>query len=228
VIKRELPIDILEFFYLTPLPGSEDHQKLFRAGEPMDPDLNKYDLNHATRPVGGKMSKEEWERCYRAAWQRYYTVEHVTTLMKRSAATGLHTANILFLSTWFAGGINIEGVHPLECGALRRKFRHARRPELGLESPLLFYPRYWAETVGKLFRWGLLYGRYGWQYLKIERDPHRFEYTDLALTPVSDEDQAFEMFKSKDAVAYLKQEQRLEAARHGQAIRLDQLSDVAE
>ncbi len=28
VIKRELPVDLLEFFYLTPLPGSEDHLKL--------------------------------------------------------------------------------------------------------------------------------------------------------------------------------------------------------
>ena len=46
VIKRELPVDLLEFFYLTPLPGSEDHQKLHRAGAPLDPDLNKYDLNH--------------------------------------------------------------------------------------------------------------------------------------------------------------------------------------
>ena len=26
VIKRELPVDLLEFFYLTPLPGSEDHK----------------------------------------------------------------------------------------------------------------------------------------------------------------------------------------------------------
>ncbi len=28
IIKRELPLDILEFFFLTPLPGSEDHKKL--------------------------------------------------------------------------------------------------------------------------------------------------------------------------------------------------------
>ena len=28
IIKQELPIDILEFFFLTPLPGSEDHKKL--------------------------------------------------------------------------------------------------------------------------------------------------------------------------------------------------------
>ena len=32
VIKRELPVDLLEFFYLTPLPGSEDHLKLVHAG----------------------------------------------------------------------------------------------------------------------------------------------------------------------------------------------------
>ena len=46
IIKRELPVDILEFFFLTPLPGSEDHQTLLDAGVPMDADLNKYDLNH--------------------------------------------------------------------------------------------------------------------------------------------------------------------------------------
>src|ERR1700726_4535014 len=40
------PIDILEFFCLTPLPGSEDHKKLHAAGVDLDPDLNKYDLDH--------------------------------------------------------------------------------------------------------------------------------------------------------------------------------------
>jgi radical SAM superfamily enzyme YgiQ (UPF0313 family) len=28
IVKEELPIDLLEFFCLTPLPGSEDHQTL--------------------------------------------------------------------------------------------------------------------------------------------------------------------------------------------------------
>ncbi len=46
IIKRELPLDILEFFYLTPLPGSEDHKVLWTKGVWMDPDMNKYDLNH--------------------------------------------------------------------------------------------------------------------------------------------------------------------------------------
>jgi hypothetical protein len=48
VIMKELPIDVFEVHCLTPLPGSEDHQKLYRAGTWMDPDLNKYDLHHIT------------------------------------------------------------------------------------------------------------------------------------------------------------------------------------
>jgi len=46
IIKRELPLDILEFFFLTPLPGSEDHKVLWQKGIWMDADLNKYDLTH--------------------------------------------------------------------------------------------------------------------------------------------------------------------------------------
>ena len=64
VIKRELPVDLLEFFYLTPLPGSEDHLKLHRAGAELDPDMNKYDLNHICTPHP-KMSRAEWDRAYR-------------------------------------------------------------------------------------------------------------------------------------------------------------------
>jgi radical SAM superfamily enzyme YgiQ (UPF0313 family) len=218
IIKTELPVDVLEFFYLTPLPGSEDHQKLYRAGTPMDPDLNKYDLNHATVEQAGKMNKAEWERCYYAAWARYYTVDHVTTLMKRSAATGGQVPNVLFLSTWFTGGILIENVHPLECGAVRKKFRQARRYGLKVESPLAFYPKYWAETVVKLARWARIYGKYGIHYLRIMADPKRREYTDLALSPVSADDENLEIFKSKDAVAYIKQQRHIEAAQHGQKI----------
>ena len=48
--------------------------------------MNKYDLNHVctTHP---KMSREEWDRAYKMAWQRYYTIEHVETILRRVAAT---------------------------------------------------------------------------------------------------------------------------------------------
>ena len=52
----------------------------------MDPDLNKYDLNHACtgHPL---MSQDEWEAAYRIAWETYYTDEHVEPVLRRAAAT---------------------------------------------------------------------------------------------------------------------------------------------
>jgi len=72
IIKKELPIDILEFFCLTPLPGSEDHKVLWQKGVWMDPDMNKYDLNHRVSHHS-KMPDTEWEEAYRAAWAAFYT-----------------------------------------------------------------------------------------------------------------------------------------------------------
>src|SRR5437588_4451993 len=37
-VQQELPVDLLEFFILTPLPGSADHKSLHLAGAWMDPD----------------------------------------------------------------------------------------------------------------------------------------------------------------------------------------------
>ncbi len=70
IIKRELPLDVLEPFMLTPLPGSEDHKVLWQQGAWMDPDLNKYDLNNRVthHPT---MSDEDWEEAYRAAWESF-------------------------------------------------------------------------------------------------------------------------------------------------------------
>ena len=101
IIQRELPIDFLEFFVLTPLPGSEDHQKLASAGVEMDADLNRYDTFHVVT-AHACMSREVWEATYWAAWKSYYTQEHMETLMRRAAATGLSLGKMLnmLLSFW--------------------------------------------------------------------------------------------------------------------------------
>ncbi|MGO7428891.1 radical SAM protein, partial [Rhizobium ruizarguesonis] len=44
IIQEELPLDVIEFFILTPLPGSEDHQVLWKKGIEMDADLNIYNV----------------------------------------------------------------------------------------------------------------------------------------------------------------------------------------
>ena len=216
VIKRELPVDMLEFFYLTPLPGSEDHQKLFKAGAPLDPDLNKYDLNHiaTTHP---RMSPQEWNAAYRMAWERYYTTDHIRTIMQRTAATRGNVSNALFLITWFTGSIKIEKIHPLESGLLRRRFRTARRPGFKVVPALSFYPGYYLETAEKIVQWATLYFSLRRMYKQIRRDPKRFDYMDEALTPVTDDEENREMFQTGAAQAYLEQKHRLDKLREGTA-----------
>ena len=181
VIKRELPVDMLEFFYLTPLPGSEDHQKLVRAGVKLDADMNKYDLSHATAPHP-HMSRADWERVYHTAWKTYYTDEHMKTILRRIAATRGRPGNAVLLLTWFKGSIGIENVHPLEAGAWRFKFRRDRRPGFAIEPRWKFYPKYAAEAVSKFARWVALWARLRWTYEWIKRDARRFEYEDVAIT----------------------------------------------
>jgi radical SAM superfamily enzyme YgiQ (UPF0313 family) len=217
VIKRELPVDLLEFFYLTPLPGSEDHLKLFKAGAPLDPDMNKYDLNHicTTHP---KMSREEWDRAYKMAWQRYYTIDHVETILRRVAKTRANASNALFLITWFMGSINIEHIHPLESGFLRLRSRRDRRPGLPIEPVWLFYPKYLAEIAGKLVKWSTLYFKLRRIYLRIKHDPQRFAYTDTAMTAVAaDEAETHELFHTDAARAYVAQAKRVKDAQEGHA-----------
>lgn len=210
VIQRELPVDILEFFFLTPLPGSEDHKKLHAQGVAMDPDLNKYDLNHAVtaHPL---MSQAEWEGAYRDAWSEYYSDAHVETVLRRAAATGNSVGKTLFIINWFIGSIQIEHIHPLECGFVRVKHRLDRRPGLPVEPALSFYPRYWAETVGKQARWLWLWGRQYRLYRQIKGDKARRAYMDEAITPVVDEEEsgAREMFNSAEAKAFVAREKRL-------------------
>ena len=83
IIQRELPLDMLEFNILTPLPGSEDHKVLWEKGVDMDADLNKYDLEHAVTDHP-KMTREELEAIYQEAWSLYYTQDHIETLLRRA------------------------------------------------------------------------------------------------------------------------------------------------
>src|SRR5207344_140193 len=118
IIQKELPLDILEFFCLTPLPGSEDHQVLWKKGIAMEQDLNKYDVEHVCT-AHPRMSKDEWELIYREAWSLYYTPGHMRTLLRRMAATGGPILSLLKVLVAFATMVRLENVHPLQAGILR-------------------------------------------------------------------------------------------------------------
>jgi Radical SAM superfamily len=194
IIQRELPLDLLEFFCLTPLPGSEDHQRLSKAGIAMDPDMNKYDLEHVVTGHA-TMSKADWERAYRLAWETYYTPQHMETVMRRAVATGISPGKMMFLLIWFYGCVTIEKIHPLEGGYLRLKARRDRRPGLPLENPLIFYPKYFFGLIAKHVAISRIVWRMASVRRAIKRDPAARLYMDQALTPVTDgELDGLEMF----------------------------------
>lgn len=186
IIKRELPIDLLEFFFLTPLPGSEDHKTLLSNGVWMDGDLNKYDLNHRVTHHP-KMSDSEWEAAYRDAWHSFYSPEHVETVLRRAAALpGGRPRGKAQVMLWFYLMYLIERLHPLEGGIFRLKRRADRRPGMPIESPLVFYPKYAVETLTKLFRYGKMILSFRNIYRKVMDDPHRASFTDVAIARARD------------------------------------------
>ena len=221
IIKRELPLDNLEFFCLTPLPGSEDHKVLFDKQVAMDADLNNYDLEHVTT-AHPRMSKAEWEQVYRDAWASYYSDEHLLTVMRRAAANGHWLPTTQFLLQWFRFCISVEKIHPLEGGYLRRKYRHDRRPGFPRESPLLFYPRYLAELAHKHVEMVRLIWRMNRIRRRLARDPAARDYMDQALTPPTEAELArFDLFTVNDAAksAVAKERQENEArAKHRAAV----------
>ena len=214
IIKKELPIDVLEFFFLTPLPGSEDHKVLAQKGAWMDGDMNKYDLNHRVSHHP-KMSDVEWEDAYRAAWEAYYTPEHVRTIMLRVAANRLgRPGTTLATILWFKAAVLFEGVHPLESGVLRLKFRRDRRSGMPVESPFVFYPRFFAETLHKLWLYWSIYRPAKKSLARDLAAPDRWTYTDLAITPQADEADVLELYhETRGGEAVLARKRHNEAVR---------------
>jgi radical SAM superfamily enzyme len=189
IIQRELPLDALEFFCLTPLPGSEDHQTLWKKGVAMDPDLNVYDVEHVCTALP-TMSREEWMDIYREAWSLYHTPQHMKTLLRRAAATGVPMVSLVKVLVSFALTTRLENVHPLQGGLLRIKRRSERRPGLPRENALIFWSRFAWEALCKQVEIAGLVGRLLFQALVITSDPSARNYRDEALTPVNNDDDA--------------------------------------
>jgi radical SAM superfamily enzyme YgiQ (UPF0313 family) len=198
IIQKELPIDFLEFFILTPLPGSEDHQKLAAASVPMDADLNRYDTFHVVtaHPV---MSRAEWEETYWRAWRTYYSYDHMVTLMRRAAATRISLGKMLNMLVAFWSLSLIEHAHPLEGGYFRRKVRTERRPTMTIVPAWRFWPAYAADMVVKHTKVAIMVLRLIRVRRDLKSDPAARAYRDLALTPVENETATLDLLTVTDA-----------------------------
>jgi len=168
-------------------------------GVAMDPDMNKYDLEHActAHPL---MSKEAWMRTYADAWKRYYTDEHVETILRRAVASGLNPTKILDAMMIFSGSSRIEGVHPLQFGLVRHKVRTQRRYGMPIVNPLVFYPWRAFDFLKVAAQWLRLVRRYRRIMARVVADPASRSYIDEALRPYAgrnEPDHLVEMFADK-------------------------------
>ena len=180
ITQCEWPVDVLEFFCLTPLPGSKDHQNLYRAGIAMDRDMNKYDLEHI-RTEHSRMTRDEWQGVYDWAWLRYYSLEHVETVLRRAVTDGMPVTRLMHSLPMFRAMLRIEGVHPLQGGYFRRKIRRTRRPGSPQDSTLLFYLRHFANSASKTVRILHLLWKMDRIRGRIMREHAVQPYTDVAI-----------------------------------------------
>lgn len=177
LIQKELPIDILEFMVLTPLPGSADHKTLYESKAWMESDLNDYDLEHVTARHP-RMTADQWQAIYERAWHLYYTPEHVATLLRRAKADGVGARHVAYAVMSYYASYRFEKVHPLQCGFFRRKVRTTRRPGLPIENPLKFHLRRTREIASTYVG----FARY---CLQIERMRKRIEREPAANEPAT-------------------------------------------
>jgi radical SAM superfamily enzyme YgiQ (UPF0313 family) len=182
-VQQELPVDLLEFFILTPLPGSVDHQALDASGVWMDPDMNKYDLEHVTTGHPS-MTARDWQAVYRQAWELYYSTEHIETIFRRAKASGIKPVRLLNHILQFYFTFIQENVHPLQGGYFRRKVRRSRRSTLPRENPLVFYLRRVREIIETHAKLAAFYLYLHRIRRRVERDER--PYTDPALAPIAD------------------------------------------
>ena len=194
IIQQELPLDIIEFFCLTPLPGSEDHQVLWKKGIEMDADLNFYDVEHICTDHP-RMTRQEWKDIYHEAWSLYYSAEHMKTLLRRAVATGVPVGSLVKLLVTFSTSVPLEKMHPLQTGILRLMRPSERRPGLPREHPLVFWPRFaWRTVVKHAVLVGTIVRLVATAYLLARREGSK-AYMDEALSPVGDDgDETMDLF----------------------------------
>jgi hypothetical protein len=163
------------------------------------------------------MSRTEWEDIYHEAWSLYYTPQHMKTLLRRAAATGVPMLNLVKYLLTFSTTDRLERVHPLQGGILRLKHPSERRPNMPRESGWIFWPRFAWDTVKKHALLTVAAGRLLWWKMVIDRDPEAPNYMDTALTPVDEHgDESLELLTKTTgglaAVAHIKKVAELTGA----------------
>lgn len=149
---KEIGIDLASFFILMNLPGSDDFAAAVDSGVQMSLDFNKYDSFQVSSPHinQDEMSDGKWLAAYRAAWESFYSVPHMTKTLGR--ASGRSYWGLLRDLIWYKLSI-AEGQHPMNAGLFRLKDRKQRRPGFPVDGIGTHLRRRTRDLVGLIPEW---------------------------------------------------------------------------
>ncbi|HLH76643.1 MAG TPA: radical SAM protein [Candidatus Binataceae bacterium] len=126
---KQLGFDIVSFFIMTPLPGTEDQIRYAREGEIIDWDFNNLDSQHVTLKHD-RMDRYLWFNAYTEAFKRFYSPARLLhTIFTVAGGRGLSAEarrSVLrqFLYYFFSYR---QGRHPMVGGVWQIRRRDLRR-----------------------------------------------------------------------------------------------------
>jgi len=126
---RKLGFDIVSFFIMTPLPGTEDQVRFAKEGSIIDWDFNNLDSQHVTL-AHEKLDRHLWMRAYRDAFTRFYSFGKLLhTVMTVAGGRGLaaearRSTVRQFVYYFFSYR---QGRHPMVGGVWQIRRRDVRR-----------------------------------------------------------------------------------------------------
>ena len=150
---RRIGFDSASFYILAPLPGSKDHQRWWQERRWMESDFNTYDSAHvAVAPE--RMTPDELMTSYRNAWDQFYAIDHMVSVLKVWRHDWSTYWNRLFFFAAYLYASRIERLHPMNCGFWTVRHRDDRRSGLPREG---FLPFWWnrAKTIYDRL-WGIM------------------------------------------------------------------------
>ena len=126
---KKLGFDIVSFFIMTPLPGTEDQVRYTNEGAIIDWDFNNLDSQHVTLKHD-KLDTDSWLRAYRDAFRGFYSVPRLLhTVFTVAGGRGLspegrRSTVRQFVYYFFSYR---QGRHPMVGGVWQIRRRDVRR-----------------------------------------------------------------------------------------------------
>src|SRR5229473_803188 len=138
---KKIGFDIVSFFIMTPLPGTEDQVRFTKEGAIIDWDFNQLDSQHVTLKHD-KLDKESWLGAYRDAYTGFYSIPRfLHTVFTVAAGRGLDAESrrgVLRQFTYYFFSYR-QGRHPMVGGIWPIRRRDVRRAAITDDEARRFY-----------------------------------------------------------------------------------------